>query len=196
VITTAIFGPMFSGKTTRILRSIELCERYKLSYLSVKPLIDTRFGEHVLRSHEGNKYDNKEKIIILGKDSLSKITNIPKLVFVDEIQFFTQEEVELLLNKFGQSTFVLFFGLYDDYAGVPFPTSEYVKSFSDSTEFLHAQCHKCGGTAKHTQRLINGNPAPLGDRIILGGEGNYEARCNDCWVPPSEASYWWGSDIS
>jgi thymidine kinase len=36
----------------------------------------------------------------------------------------------------------------------------------------------CGNPASHTQRLV-----PSADRVLLGSQGLYEARCRACFVP-------------
>jgi len=36
----------------------------------------------------------------------------------------------------------------------------------------------CGNPANHTQRLV-----PSGDRVLLGAQGTYEARCRACFDP-------------
>jgi thymidine kinase len=39
----------------------------------------------------------------------------------------------------------------------------------------------CGNPANHTQRLV-----PGGDRVLLGTDGTYEARCRVCFDPNLE----------
>ena len=39
----------------------------------------------------------------------------------------------------------------------------------------------CGNPANHTQRLV-----PSGDRVLLGTQGTYEARCRACFDPNLE----------
>ena len=46
---------------------------------------------------------------------------------------------------------------------------------------LQAVCHRCGGPATTTQRLVDGQPAPYsGETIVVGALDTYEARCRDC----------------
>ena len=52
---------------------------------------------------------------------------------------------------------------------------------------LQAVCHRCGGPATTTQRLVDGSPAPYsGDTIVVGAREQYEARCRDCHEPGEE----------
>ena len=41
-----------------------------------------------------------------------------------------------------------------------------------------AICMVCGNPANHTQRLV-----ASGDRVLLGTQGTYEARCRACFDP-------------
>ena len=46
---------------------------------------------------------------------------------------------------------------------------------------LQAVCHRCGGPATMTQRLVDGAPAPAdGATIVVGALEQYEARCRSC----------------
>src|SRR3569833_3152496 len=46
---------------------------------------------------------------------------------------------------------------------------------------LQAVCHRCGGPATMTQRLVDGYPAPAdGATIVVGALEQYEARCRAC----------------
>lgn len=179
---------MFAGKTTRLLESISLAKRYKLNYVVIKPLIDTRYDEKEIKTHDQKSYvDNN--IVILGKTPLPKKQKL-KFVFIDEAQFLSIEEVQLIKQQYKTSEFIVFFGLYKDYADSPFPTSEYLIKNVDITEELLAKCSVCGADANKTQRLLANMPAPFGDVIQIGGENMYEARCSDCYVSPTEATYW------
>jgi thymidine kinase len=42
----------------------------------------------------------------------------------------------------------------------------------------HAICMVCGNPANHTQRLV-----ASGDRVLVGAQGMYEARCRVCFDP-------------
>ena len=54
---------------------------------------------------------------------------------------------------------------------------------------LQAVCHRCGGPATTTQRLVDGRPAPYsGDTVVIGAAEQYEARCRDCHEPGGRAA--------
>jgi thymidine kinase len=49
----------------------------------------------------------------------------------------------------------------------------------------------CGNPANHTQRLV-----PGGDRVLLGTQGTYEARCRACFDPNLERAAAAGAEPS
>ena len=46
-----VIGPMFSGKSTKLIRKIQLAKSINKKVLVIKPLIETRYGENKLSSH-------------------------------------------------------------------------------------------------------------------------------------------------
>jgi thymidine kinase len=51
-------------------------------------------------------------------------------------------------------------------------------SVADEVVKLRAICTICGRDASRTQRLVNGEPAPISaPTILVGASEHYEARC-------------------
>lgn len=190
MIVSLIHGPMFGGKTSRILKSVALCKRYSLDFHIIRPIFDTRGDMTVLSSHDNEVYKGKE-LLILGKDSLPRNSKA-KLIFIDEAQFLSTNEVDHIIKVFKNTAhFISFYGLLYDYAGEYFSTSLYIKQKSDLVEALEGICKVCGEIGTKTQRLVGGKPAPVGEKIVIGGSGTYECRCENCYVHPREAEEFW-----
>ena len=73
---------------------------------------------------------------------------------------------------------VIVAGLDQDYLGKPFEPMPQLLAIAEYITKTHAICMVCGNPASHTQRLV-----PSGDRVLLGSQGLYEARCRACFVP-------------
>ena len=73
---------------------------------------------------------------------------------------------------------VIVAGLDQDYLGKPFEPMPQLLAIAEYITKTHAICMVCGNPASHTQRLV-----PSGDRVLLGAQGLYEARCRACFVP-------------
>lgn len=176
---------MSSGKTSRVYKGYRLAKRYKLGVSIIKPVMDTRYPENIVRTHNGKIV--REDVYLFGKDSFPK-ANKARMVMIDEAQFFSIDEIKSIVKKCeaADTSFCTFFGLDRDYAGVLFPSSEYLLSYAHLKESLSAECAVCGAEAHLTQRLFNGFPAPVGERILIGTLANYEARCYSCYTHPRD----------
>ena len=63
-------------------------------------------------------------------------------------------------------------GLDQDYLGKPFEPMPQLLAIAEYITKTLAICMVCGNPANHTQRLV-----ASGDRVLLGAQGIYEARC-------------------
>lgn len=185
MVISFIYGPMTAGKTSRILKSYKLGKRYRLGNSIIKPLIDTREDGNVIATHDGKV--QKADVYVLGNDKFPPKKRC-RMVMVDEAQFFSIEEIEFIIKRCDtyETAFCTFFGLAYDYAQELFPSAAYLMERSHLTEQLPATCAICEDEALNTQRLVNGVPAPFGEKILVGGSDQYEARCSDCYVHPSD----------
>lgn len=190
MILSLVHGSMFSGKTSRILKSIGLCKRYSLDFHVILPVFDNRHEIGNIVSHDNELYKGKE-VLVFGKDPLPRNSKA-KMIFIDEVQFFAPDEIDKIIKTFKNTAhFITFYGLLYDYAGEKFPTSEYVLKLSDISEEMEGICAVCGEAGFKTQRLVGGKPAPVGEKILIGGSGTYECRCENCYVHPKEAEEFW-----
>src|SRR6185437_4851872 len=72
-------------------------------------------------------------------------------------------------------------GLDQDFRGLPFGALPDLLCRAELVDKLQAVCHRCGGPATMTQRLVDGLPAPAGGQtIVVGALDSYEARCRSC----------------
>ncbi len=70
-------------------------------------------------------------------------------------------------------------GLDQDYLGKPFEPMPQLLAIAEYITKTLAICMVCGNPANHTQRLVASD-----DRVLLGAQGMYEARCRACFDPP------------
>jgi thymidine kinase len=133
------------------------------------------------------------EIIGLARESLAD------LVAIDEAQFFDEHLPQVVLYLVEEAGIpVAFTALNKDFRGEPFGPVPKLMAISTELVMITSRCtysnggkRKCGAEAKHTQRLINGQPAPYDSPIVViekQGEGNvvtYEARCPDHWYVPN-----------
>jgi len=183
-----ITGCMFSGKTEELIRRVERAriagQRVKL----LKPQLDYRYNENAVVTHYGREFhcdllesggENLRQLVdVVGEEELTR----SDLIVFDEGNFFQEGLVALAEELIKADKRVIVAGLDLTFAGEPFHPMPELMAKADRLDKLHAVCTCCGETATRTQRLIDGEPAPADDEVIkVGGMGDYEARCRDCW---------------
>lgn len=174
-----ICGSMFSGKTEELIRRLRRAVIARQKVQVFKPLIDTRYHEEQVTSHNGLGFDAKP--IGSAREILDDLAPDTTVVAIDEVQFFDQEIVDVCDRLAEQGKRVICAGLDTDFRGVPFGPIPDLMARAEMVDKLHAICVVCGEEASRTQRLINGQPARADDPVVLVGAAEvYEARCRQC----------------
>lgn len=177
---TVISGCMFSGKTTELLRLLNLAEIADLNTLLFKINIDTRYKKDKVVSH--NLVEKKAIVVSNSKEILTKIKSFKvDIVGIDEVQFFDKGIVKVIDKILAQKKAVIVAGLNLDFKAKPFGQMPTLLAKADNLIKVYAVCSECKKPATRTQRLINGLPASKKSPIILvGGKEQYTARCVNC----------------
>ena len=103
------------------------------------------------------------------------------VIGIDEVQFFAVEIVGVIDTLVERGMRVVAAGLDQDFRGLPFGAMPELLCRAELVDKLQAVCHRCGGPATMTQRLLDGRPAPAdGATIVVGALDSYEARCRSC----------------
>ncbi|MFW6190369.1 MAG: thymidine kinase [Candidatus Bipolaricaulota bacterium] len=183
-----ITGCMFSGKSEELIRRIDRAAIAGQDTSLFKPHLDDRYSKSAVVTHYGREFE--ANLLHTGEESINSLAELigekelenVDLVAFDEGNFFTEELADLVDELIHSGKRVIVAGLDLTFAGDPFYPMPELMAESDRLDKLHAVCTECGGEATRTQRLIDGEPAPADDQVIkVGGKGDYEARCRDCW---------------
>lgn len=176
-----IVGPMFAGKSEELLRRINRLKYAKKNFLVFKPMIDNRYSDNEVVSH--NKRAYKAISINSSSEILKHFTKGIDAVCIDEIQFLDEGIINVIDYLANQGVRVICAGLDCDFKGDPFPVCAAILAKAEYVTKLTAICTICGKEATKTQRLINGEPASRKDPVVLVGASEaYEARCRHCHV--------------
>lgn len=174
-----ICGPMFAGKSEELLRRVNRLKYGKKKFLIFKPLIDNRYSESEVVSH--NKKSESAINISKGTDVLKYITDDVDVVCIDEVQFLDDSIVDVCEQLANKGLRVICAGLDTDFKGDVFGPMGALLAKAEEVTKLTAICPCCGADATMTQRLIDGVPASKNDPIILvGAKESYEPRCRKC----------------
>ena len=173
-----VCGPMFSGKSEELIRRLRRAEIAGQRALIAKPRIDDRYDIGHVVSHAGAKM---RAVAISRPEEIVGLAEGYDAVGVDEVQFFDLEIVGAIERLIERGQRVVVAGLDQDFRGLPFGAMPELLCRAELVDKLQAVCHRCGGPATMTQRLVDGFPAPAdGETIVVGALDSYEARCRSC----------------
>ncbi|MEM3988118.1 MAG: hypothetical protein QXZ22_05900, partial [Sulfolobales archaeon] len=160
-----ITGPMFSGKTTELLRVLRKYAIAGYRVLLVKPSTDTRYSSSKVVSHDGLEMDALVvEANIAGFYRVLDILLEHDVIGIDEFQFFeySKELVEFLLDL-SSNRLVIIAALNLDFRGEPWEVVKEILPYADDIKVLRAVCthvgrdgRRCGRPAVRTQRLLDG----------------------------------------
>jgi len=177
------YGAMGSSKTAQVLITKFNYEERNMKVWLIKPAIDVRDGENVIRSRIG---------LFATCDTVSTDDDIYEIfteqhsdcdvIIVDECQFLTEAHVDALRRIVDDCNIpVLCFGLRADFLGHLFTGSRRLFELADSIAEIKTIC-SCGSKAIINARLdSNMNVVTSGDQLLLGGNDLYVAMCHKCW---------------
>ena len=166
-------GPMFSGKSTELIRLIRREKAIDNNILVIKPLIDKRYSEDHVCSHDYDKVQCVTTKELKSTKSIKDWNNI-KVIFIDEAQFFKglYDFVVECLEVYNKSVVIV--GLDGDYKREPFGDILRLIPLSDEVKKLTAYCHFCkdGTPGIFTLRMTNDDKQEL-----VGGSDIYRSVC-------------------
>jgi thymidine kinase len=176
-----ICGPMFSGKSEEMIRRLRRAEIAGQRIVIFKPRIDDRYDATDVVSHAGARMQAVPVSSVAEIPALAKEFDV---VGIDEAQFLGDGVVATALDLADRGVRVIVAGLDQDFRRLPFGPMPELLTHAEFVDKLQAVCHRCGGPATTTQRLVDGVPAPYsGETVVVGAAEQYEARCRGCHEP-------------
>lgn len=171
-----IVGPMFSGKTTKLIEKYkELNKQYKC--LVINNYLDTRYGNTQVVNHDGLAIDcfYLENLSELLSDKYINYFNESEYIFINEAQFFSnlKNHVLNIINKYKKN--IILCGLDLDYKKDNFGEILDLKDYASKFIKLSGKCSICNNKSIYTHRLVDNN------KQILIGNTNYIPTCEKCW---------------
>jgi len=171
-----IVGCMFSGKSEELIRRLRRAQIAKQRVQVFKPTIDTRFSAQDIVSHSEQRIQSEP--VATSRLLLDRVNRDTEVVGIDEGQFFDLELPMVCNTLADRGKRVIVAGLDQDYLGKPFEPMPQLLAIAEYITKTRAICMVCGNPANHTQRLIHSE-----DRVLLGAQNIYEARCRQCFDP-------------
>jgi thymidine kinase len=176
-----VVGSMFSGKSEELIRRLRRAQIARQKVQIFKPALDNRFAESDIVSHSEMRIPSEN--VSSSRELLERVQSDTEVVGIDEGQFFDLDLPNVCNTLADRGKRVIVAGLDQDYLGKPFEPMPQLLAIAEYITKTLAICMVCGNPANHTQRLVASE-----DRVLLGAQGMYEARCRRCFDPLLSAS--------
>jgi thymidine kinase len=173
-------GPMFSGKTTRLLSTVERFKFQQRHVFAFKPRIDDRYAANEIVSHMGWKLPATQ--IADGKELIRELLSMVddgeiadnSIVAVDEL-FMIPGVAEELIWLYKTGITIVVSTLDMSYSGTPFDEVVKILPWATKIEKCAAVCTVCHRDANYTWKRTG--EIVESQEIAVGGADMYEARC-------------------
>jgi len=175
-----IFGPMFSGKSTELIRRLKRYQVAQYRVLIVKYAKDVRYDEAGIATHCGQT---------LPAVSATRLDDLPQyqhydVIGIDEGQFFSDvvDWCELAAN---QGKIVLVAALDGTFQRKAFSEILSLVPLAESVTKLSAVCMNCFKDAAFSKRTSTAD----GEKVeVIGGADKYMAVCRACYFSDVRAA--------
>ena len=169
-----IIGPMFSGKSTRLIEQMRKYVYKAKKTIMVKYYADQRYSEKSeVVTHDLIKYDSINCKLLRNSFETLKQYDV---IGIDEGQFFA-DLVEICEELALMGKIILIAALNGDFRMEPFPVIQRIISKADKIKLLKAYCFNCHKDAKFSLRIVQSN-----ETVLIGAGEAYKPACRECHV--------------
>ncbi|KZS14802.1 Thymidine kinase [Daphnia magna] len=177
-----IFGPMFSGKTTELIRRLKRYEVANHKCLIIKYAKDLRYESKCGEGVATHDHQSRAAVAATALSSITHLANNCSVIGIDEGQFFP-DVVEFSEAMANAGKIVVVAALDGTYQRSGFGNFLNLVPLAENVVKLTAVCMHCYGEAAFTQRLGSETEVEL-----IGGSEKYMAVCRECYRKFSEAN--------
>jgi len=192
-----IVGPMFSGKTERLIARLNRAQYARKRVRILKPAHDTRTQGSIASRAVGpdgvvEVTATLSAIMVRTKADFARAIADGRfdVLAVDEAQFFPLDEPmtdclgwfgrairDLLRDKAAGDLRIIVAGLDMDFQENPFGPMPGLMAMADTVEKLTGVCMVCGSDSGFiSHRMVAGDA-----QLVVGDVGEYQVRCRACY---------------
>lgn len=174
-----IIGPMFSGKTSRLLRETEELERQGVTdIMLLKSEKDSRYSSDHIVSHDGilRKCFAVRELCrdVMEPGPLKELYDSSRVVAIDEAQFFDRDLIEFCMRAADDDDkHVILAGLDGDFMRSRFGYVLDMIPLADTVTKLTGTCHFCEEKALFSKRIHSDSDR----QEEIGGAERYVPVC-------------------
>jgi thymidine kinase len=175
-----ILGPMFSGKSTELIRKIRLAKIINKKVLVIKPLLDQRYNNNKIVSHS---FDSEDCNTVEFLYSLNESIKHYDVIIIDEGQFFAdlKETVIKWVDEFYKE--VIIGGLDGDFKREPIGKILELIPYADKCKKISSLCKICNDG---TKGLFSYRITENENQVQIGGVESYIPLCRNHYLKKIE----------
>lgn len=168
-----IIGPMFSGKTSELLRRVDRLQYTDKTYCIIKHSSDTRYSEDCVSTH--SNINKNATFVVHTILSIEKELDKFDYIAIDEGQFFN--DLLDFIKKYSNKNIIVA-GLNADVKQNIFNNINNIIPYATKINLLSAICTRCKkDNAYLTTRIDNKQNY---DIIDIGSTDKYASICRNC----------------
>ena len=177
---TLIYGPMFSGKTTKLIElyNINVSNYGQEKCIAFNYKLDTRYGINQIITHDGKKIDCISIISIddfINNEKTRPLILNAQFIFINEAQFFKNIDSTVLHLHNILKKDVILCGIDLDFKRNKFGTMMNLVSSATKVYALKGTCKLCKGASQFSHRTV------ANSLQILIGYSQYIPLCEKCY---------------
>ena len=183
-----VYGPMFSGKTSELIRRIRRYRHGRKRCLVIKWKGDSRYNADKAATHDSQLEEAIPLNHLIPGDEdypeFAKLVSEADVIGVDEGQFFPDilEFCETMANL---GKIIVVAALDSTFQRKPFGGILELVAIAEKAEKLSAVCKRCTKDAAFSKRISNETEVN-----VIGGADKYVASCRSCFAKD------WGKSVS
>ena len=186
---TLILGPMFSGKTTELLRILSIYSKINIKCLFINSIKDNRDNNESFSTHNSMLKTSEDfdfiKVNYLNDIFLNKNIKAYEVFGIDEAQFMEDLDstVLRLYNNYNKKIIVC--SLNGDYKRRPYEKVNNLIPYCDNIIKLNSYCYYCSLENKiikapYTKLILDYDKYNNDKKLILiGGSEKYKPVCKN-----------------
>ena len=173
-------GPMFGGKTTKLLSAVDRYSYQRRKIFAFKPSVDSRYDSGYIVTHTGGKVqaelvDSGAEIFatVVGHEEIGNYAPRKTAVIAVDEAFMIPGCGEALISLFRRGHTILASSLQLSSNGMPYDELAAMMPYATKVEICPAVCVKCGADAYYTEKVGGRSD----HEIEVGGAELYQPRC-------------------
>lgn len=167
-----IYGPMWGGKTTELLRRIRRYLAADKKCLILKHSDENRYSSKEVTTHDEQSLPSAQASTI--REGI-KANPDADVIGIDEGQFFP-DLVEMCDELANKGKVVIVAALDGNYQRKTWKTTIGLISIAEEITKLNAVCMKCFVDSPFTRRITTET-----DEVVIGGKEKYTTVCRSCY---------------